>query len=213
MALFQKKPHVSSSAPLYTLGLNKTILVVGLGNIGKDYENTRHNIGFETINDFIKLQNFPEWVNKRDLKAHITSGNIGSARVIAARPTTFMNLSGAAVQAVENFYKINPTDIVVIHDELDIPFGQIRTRLGGGSAGHKGVESVSERIGPDYYRIRIGIGSEQSAKIDSANFVLDKFNPDELNQMDLLKREVNSMLTEFIVGGTMPNETRRFVFE
>src|SRR3989344_602311 len=168
MALFQKKPDVSNSAPLYTIGLNKSLLIVGLGNPGKDYVDTRHNIGFASVDNFVKQHELSDWVEKRDLKCLHSSGMVGDKRVIVIKPTTFMNLSGAAVGAVAHFYKINPADIVVIHDELDVPFGQIRSRQGGGPAGHNGIKSIIERVGEDFGRIRIGIANDHSGQLDSA---------------------------------------------
>ena len=138
MALFQKKPVVESVMPLYSLSSNKTILIVGLGNIGAEYEGTRHNIGFAALDAFAESNDFPAWVNKKDLKAEITQATLGDTRVILAKPTTFMNESGQAVQAIANFYKIGAEHIIVVHDELDIDFGQIRCRVGGGAAGNNG---------------------------------------------------------------------------
>src|SRR5579864_8169679 len=142
MPFLQKKPQVSSSLPLYTLGLQKTTLIVGLGNVGQQYIGTRHNIGFHCLEAFAKATEFPDWIEKKDLKGQLTSQTLGDRRVILMKPTTMMNLSGEAVQATANFYKIAPQDIVVVHDELDIDFGQIRTRVGGSDAGHNGVKSI-----------------------------------------------------------------------
>lgn len=211
MALFQKKPDVSNSAPLYTLGLNKSLLIVGLGNPGKDYDNTRHNIGFACVDHFVEQQKMPGWVNKRDLKCSLSSGMVGDKRIIVIKPTTFMNVSGAAVQMTAHFYKINPADVLVIHDELDIPFGQIRSRREGSAAGHNGIKSIIERLGEDFGRIRIGIGNDNTSKIDNADFVLTKFNRDELGQMPNLLREVNSMINEYMFGGELPHDTRSFL--
>lgn len=143
MALFFRKPDTESTAPLYTLGLNKTVLIVGLGNIGKDYVGTRHNIGFECVDNLAKALELQDWTSKKDLKCQISIGKAADQRIILAKPSTLMNLSGEAVQALMHFYKIPASDLLVVHDELDIPFGQIRTRIGGGSAGHNGIKSVT----------------------------------------------------------------------
>lgn len=211
MALFQKKPQTSSSAPLYTLGLNKTILVVGLGNPGKKYDQTRHNVGFACLDEFTKQHDLSGWVEKKDLKILEASGNIGGTRIIAMKPTTFMNLSGEAVQATMHFYKLTPGSIIVVHDELNIVFGQIRTRLGGSDAGHNGVKSLIQYIGEDFNRIRVGIGNEAAGQFDSADFVLAKFTKEEKAQIPKLTREVNSLLTEFVAGGTLSHDTRSFL--
>lgn len=211
MALFQKKPDTSSSAPLYTLGLNKTILVVGLGNPGKEYEGTRHNIGFECIEYLANKLDFGSWIEKKDMKCQIVSGTVNGSRVILVKPLTFMNLSGQAVQAVMHFYKIPNNEVIVVHDELDVPFGQIRTRQAGGSAGHNGIKSLIQHIGEDFGRIRIGINNEIADKQDSAEFVLTRFNKEEASQMDSLKREVTAILSEYMHGNALASDTRSFL--
>jgi peptidyl-tRNA hydrolase, PTH1 family len=211
MALFQKKPQVNSSAPLYSLGLNKSVLIVGLGNPGREYDKTRHNVGFACVDAFIENQELSAWVQKKDLKCLESTGTIGSTRVVVIKPTTFMNNSGEAVQAVSNFYKIPLDQIVAVYDELAIPFGQIRMRQGGESAGHNGVKSLIQHIGKDFGRIRVGVSNEHADKADSADFVLAKFSKDELAEMPNLTREVNSILTEYLYGTGLPHDTRSFI--
>ena len=211
MGLFQKKPQVSNSAPLYTLGLHKTILVAGLGNIGKKYDKTRHNVGFSCVDEFVKLNDFGGWLEKKDLKCNLASGTIGSTRVIIIKPNTYMNNSGESVQLAAHFYKINPASILVLHDELAIDFGQIRTRQGGSDAGNNGVKSVIQHIGPDFPRIRIGIANEISEKADNADFVLGKFTQSEEAKIPDLTREVVSIMTEFIASGELPHDTRNVI--
>lgn len=211
MALFQKKPQVSSSAPLYSLGLSKTILIVGLGNPGKKYDLTRHNIGFGCVDAFVNSQELGVWVQKKDLKCLESTGTIGSTRVIVIKPTTFMNNSGEAVQAVSHFYKVPPEQIVAVYDEVAIPFGQIRTRVGGESAGHNGVKSLIQNIEKDFGRVRIGISNEHTPQADTADFVLSKFSKDEQAQLDNLTREVNAILTEYLYGSALPHDTRSFI--
>jgi PTH1 family peptidyl-tRNA hydrolase len=212
MAWLQKKPQIGDAVNFYSIGLNKTLLLVGLGNPGKEYDMTRHNIGFDCLNAFVeKTDEMEDWVAKKDLKCLMSSGRISGARVIAIKPTTFMNLSGEAVQAVANFYKIHPDNIVVIHDELDIDFGQIRLRVGGSSAGHNGIKSVTQHMGEQYGRIRVGIGPKKPAKISSEDFVLQKFSASEQEQLPNLRREVNAILSEYVFGGQLANETRSFL--
>src|ERR1700741_4377302 len=141
MALFQKRPDASSHLPVYSLGLTKNVLIVGLGNVGKQYDGTRHNIGFAAIDELAARQDFDPWIEKKDLKCLLTSNTIGDSRVILIKPTTFMNLSGEAIQAVMHFYKIPLQQVLVVHDELDIPFGQIRMRIGGSAAGNNCFKS------------------------------------------------------------------------
>lgn len=211
MALFQKKPQVGHSIQYYTLGQNKSVLIVGLGNIGREYDGTRHNIGFEAIDHFVSKQDFPGWVEKKDLKCYLTSGQLGETKVYVMKPTTFMNLSGQAVRAVVDFYKINPQSVVVVHDELDIPFGQVRTRTGGSPAGHNGIKSVSGTIGEQYGRVRIGIGPKLHEQQDSADFVLAKFSKEQETQIPYLLQETTAILSEYVYGGQLPNETRSFI--
>jgi PTH1 family peptidyl-tRNA hydrolase len=187
------------------------LLIVGLGNKGKKYDGTRHNVGFVCADRFVEKMDLGSWVEKKDLKSQLASGNIGDSRVIVIKPTTFMNLSGTAVQATAHFYKIPLDQIVVVHDELDIPFGQIRTRMGGSSAGNNGIKSIIEHVGEDFGRVRIGIANKQSAKQDSADFVLDKFNKSESTQLSALTKEVTAILSEFAYGGQLLAETRSFI--
>jgi PTH1 family peptidyl-tRNA hydrolase len=212
MALFQRKPQISDPKSFYTVGLNKTILLVGLGNPGKEYTHTRHNVGFICLDSFVdKTDEMEDWMVKKDLKCQLSSGRIGDARVLAIKPTTFMNLSGEAVQAVVNFYKVPQDQILVLHDELDVDFGQIRLRQGGSSAGHNGIKSVSQHLGEDYGRVRIGIGPKRPAKISSEDFVLQKFSEEEQGQLANLTQEVNAILSEYVYGGQLPHETRNFL--
>jgi PTH1 family peptidyl-tRNA hydrolase len=212
MSLFQRLPQASNPKAFYTIGLNKTVLIVGLGNPGKEYDNTRHNIGFECIDTFAAKNDFPGWINKKDLKSELAQSTLNGTRVLLVKPTTFMNLSGEAVQAVMQFYKIPDSQVVVVHDELDIDFGTIRTRLGGSAAGHNGIKSIIECIGEDFGRIRVGVGPKKPKTMDSANFVLCRFNDDEHEQLPALKQEVSAIISEFIYGdGQLPVDTRSFI--
>jgi PTH1 family peptidyl-tRNA hydrolase len=212
MAWLQRRPQVSDPTMYYSVGLNKTIILVGLGNPGKEYSLTRHNAGFLCLDTFVSQNDeMADWIQKKDLKALISTGRLGDKQVIAMKPTTFMNLSGEAVQSVANYYNILPADIVVVHDELDIDFGQIRLRTGGSSAGHNGIKSVSQHIGEDYGRIRIGVGPKHPARIKSEDFVLQKFSAGEKEQLPNLVREVNSIISEFLYGSGLPQDTRSFL--
>ncbi|MDB5164620.1 MAG: aminoacyl-tRNA hydrolase [Candidatus Saccharibacteria bacterium] len=196
----------------YTVGQNKTVLLVGLGNPGAEYDLTRHNVGFLALDEFVsKTDGMDDWMVKKDLKCYFTSGRVGETRVLAIKPTTFMNLSGEAVQAVAHFYKVHPDQTVVLHDELDIDFGQIRMRVGGSSAGHNGIKSVTQHIGENYGRIRIGVGPKKPEKIKSEDFVLQKFSVEEQGQLPNLTREANAILSEYLFGTELPHDTRHFI--
>jgi len=212
MALFQKQPTSTDKQALFSIGLTKTVLIVGLGNIGSEYYKTRHNIGFEVIDALVSSRmELSDWQDKKNFKAHFSLGQFGETRAIVIKPTTLMNLSGDAVQAVSNFYKIAPSQVLVVHDELDIEFGQIRTRVGGASAGHNGVQSIIDQIGENFSRVRIGIGPKKPAKMDSADFVLAKFSKSQQELIGDLKKEVVSLLMEYMYSTQINNETRSFL--
>jgi PTH1 family peptidyl-tRNA hydrolase len=213
MALFTKKTaETSSNIPMYTVGSQTTLLIVGLGNPGKEYNGTRHNVGFDCIDAFVEAhEEFSSWIGHKDQQYVQTSAIFGGTRVIVIKPTTFMNLSGEAVRAVQHFYKIPIINTVVVYDELDIDFGQIRIRSGGESAGHNGIKSIIAQTDDSFGRIRIGINSPTRTKNDEKDFVLKKFSADEQKQLPSLKREIDSLLIEYIYRGNLLPETRSFL--
>jgi PTH1 family peptidyl-tRNA hydrolase len=212
MALFQRNPSNNEKAAYFSIGLNKTALIVGLGNIGREYNQTRHNVGFEAVDALLDTRDeLSDWQDKKNFKVHFSMGQFADTRIIVIKPTTLMNLSGEAVLAVANFYKITPSNILVVHDEIDVNFGQIRTRVGGSSAGHNGVNSIINLLGENFNRLRIGIGPKTPAKIDSADFVLGKFKKAELDKTDDLRRESVAIMIEYIFNGQINHETRSFL--
>jgi PTH1 family peptidyl-tRNA hydrolase len=212
MSLFQRRPQTSNPTQFYSVGLNKLILIAGLGNPGKEYDDTRHNIGFVSVDAFAKTNEFPAWRLQKDMKCSLTQVTMNDTRVILMKPTTFMNLSGEAVQAVMSFYKVPPTQVLVVHDELDIDFGIIRTRAGGTAAGHNGIKSIIDHLGENFGRVRIGIGPKKPATIDSADFVLKKFTKPQLEHMPELTREAAAIMSEFVYSpGQLPADTRNFL--
>ena len=211
MALFQKRPQLSDPIQYTTLSLNKTLLIVGLGNPGEEYAHTRHNVGFMCLDDFAAKNDFQPWIAKKDLKCELSQATLGDTRVLLVKPQTFMNLSGEAVQAVQHFYKLGNEQTVVVHDELDVHFGQIRMRTGGSAAGNNGVKSVSQHIGEAYARVRIGIGPKKPEQMDTADFVLQDFSKAEQEKLPALLREVNALLSEYAYGAGFTPETRSFL--
>lgn len=213
MALFHRREQEQNEA-LYTVGVNTTLentkLIVGLGNIGAKYDLTRHNVGFYCLDSLAEAEN-GSWSDKKSLKSLICDLKISSSRIILCKPTTFMNLSGEAVQAVQHYFKISNENTLVVYDDLDVNFGQIRTRVGGGSAGHNGMKSLIQHIGEDFGRIRVGIGNEFSDKLDSADFVLQKFSKTEQEKLKLLSNEVTSVINEAVFGGSLAADTRSFI--
>ena len=211
MGLFVRRNNDSESQPLYNTVHDRVVLIVGLGNIGKEYVGTRHNIGFACLENFAEQHSFPAWIEKRDLRCQITERVEGSTKVILLKPTTYMNESGQAVMSVQRYFKIANTDTVVVHDELDIDFGQIRARVGGGSAGNNGIKSLIQHCGADFKRIRIGVRNELLDKMDSADFVLAKFNKEEQASLPELMREVSALLSEYTATHELPHDTRNFL--
>lgn len=156
--------------------LHPSFLLVGLGNPGQRYAQTRHNIGFRCI-DFLAQQNSIELARKR-FAAKLGEGSIGEEHVILAKPQTFMNDSGKAVQPISHWFKVAPERILVIYDDLDLPIGRLRLRPGGSSGGHRGINSIITDTGnQDFNRLRIGIG--RPAQGDPIDYVLNAFSPDE----------------------------------
>ena len=123
-----------------------TKLIVGLGNIGKEYQGTRHNSGFMAVDEYAKANGFPEWQEKTKFKAYVTEDFVAGKKVILAKPTTLYNLSGESVRALKDFYKLTNKDITIVHDELDLPFGTVKSKQGGGSAGSNGLKSIISHI-------------------------------------------------------------------
>lgn len=137
--------------------------------------------------------------------------NLGDSRVILCKPTAYMNNSGEAAKAVQHFYKVYNPQTLAVYDELAIPFGQLRTRLGGADAGHNGVKSLIAHTGEDFGRLRIGIGSENSGKADAANFVLSKFSKEEQAKLPLILREANSLINDYLFGEGLVSRTLNVV--
>ena len=217
MGWLQKRPQFQNPASFsYQVSLNKkSILLVGLGNYPKKYQGTRHNVGFDSLSYLIEnLSDFGSFSTKKDLKSEVAIGQMSDKRVIAIKPLTLMNNSGEAVLATLSFYKLKPSDILVIHDDLDINFGQIRIRTGGSSAGHNGVKSIIESLKTeDFKRLRVGIKNPEISKIDAKDFVLQKFNLEEQKSIKLLTNEVVSLITEYVSGDNeLNNETRSFIY-
>jgi PTH1 family peptidyl-tRNA hydrolase len=159
------------------------ILLVGLGNPSHNSQDNRHNVGFKVI-DAINKQ-FRLSKQKPKFKGLLTTGTIDNQKIYAIKPLTFMNNSGICIRELIEYFKINPKDIIVFHDDLDINLGKIQAKFGGGSAGHHGVESIDKFIGTEYSRVRIGIGRPDKSGV-AAEHVLNDFNEDEKNHINNL---------------------------
>ena len=178
-------------------------LIVGLGNPGAKFIHTRHNLGFEVVEELVrkangKWQMANGWQTEKKFKADICKGE----EVIIAKPLTFMNLSGMAVEPIASYYKIPVENIIVIHDELDLPLGHIKIRIGGSGAGHHGIESVMEKLGDEkFIRVRLGIsnwhaisGEHKHAAFQAEKFVVDNFVDNEKSKVKaMIKRSVKAV--------------------
>ncbi|MBU2542647.1 aminoacyl-tRNA hydrolase [Patescibacteria group bacterium] len=152
-------------------------LIVGLGNPGKTYEKTRHNVGFVVLDKLREELNSSDWSLSKKFNAETSGCVVKGEKIILAKPMTFMNASGQTVQMIAHFYKITPKEIIVVHDDKDLKLGDVRMQEDKSSAGHNGVQSIIDHIGTQKFtRIRIGISSENEKRMDdTAKFVLSKF--------------------------------------
>ncbi len=171
-------------------------LLIGLGNIGREYELTRHNFGFLLLDQIV--EDYGLVAQSKKFKSEVFLGTIDDKKVIALKPQTFMNLSGAAVLAAASFYKIAPKNIVVFHDDLDLAPAKIKVKIGGGNAGHNGLKSIDEAIGKDYMRLRLGIGRPQNAEFETADYVLGKFNRDEMELVKKTNEKISDLIGELL---------------
>ncbi len=165
-------------------------LVVGLGNPGKEYANTRHNVGarvLETVRGELAGAGggFDDFRRNDEFRAAVSEGRLGGTKVVLMLPQTYMNESGAAVQPAARFWKVEPAEVLVVYDDKDLPLGKLRIRAGGSAGGHNGMRSVIERMGTeDLPRLRVGIGASGGSRIaDAAKFVLGKFAPGERDKI------------------------------
>jgi peptidyl-tRNA hydrolase, PTH1 family len=172
-------------------------LLVGLGNPGSRYENTRHNIGFMALDQIAEHLNTSVWRSK--FQADITEATIDDTKVILLKPQTFMNLSGQSVGEVCRFYKILPQDVIVFHDELDLNPGKVRVKSGGGHAGHNGLRSLHQHIGAEYKRVRIGIGHPGDKDLVT-QYVLGAFSKADDDWIVPLLRNISENLGELVKG-------------
>jgi PTH1 family peptidyl-tRNA hydrolase len=176
----------------------RNVLIVGLGNPGVRYANTRHNVGFHCLDRLAEKYGWS--FSRQQAKAILASGTRYGLKITLAKPMTYMNLSGQSVASVAHFYKIDPQDILVICDDLDLPVGRIRLRPGGGSAGHKGTESIIQSLGTDAFpRLRIGIGRPEHA--EAVNYVLGRFTEADAITMSRVYDRAVDAVSVFLTEG------------
>ncbi len=181
-------------------------LIIGLGNPGPEYQNTRHNFGFMALDHFQAEAGFPAWQEK--FQSLASEGQINNEKIILAKPQTFMNLSGQAVRTIAAFYKIPAADILVVHDDIDLPLGALRLAQNSGSAGHNGIRSIIENLGTqNFSRLRLGIKTEKAGSfwklfkrsIPAEKFVLQNFSAAEkpiVEEITKKSGEVIRLITE-----------------
>lgn len=159
------------------------LLLVGLGNPGPSYKGHRHNIGFMAVEAIAARHGFGPW--RARFQGEVCEGRLGDDKVVALKPQTYMNLSGQAVGEAMRFYKLTPAQVYVLHDELDLPAGKLRVKIGGGHGGHNGLRDIDSHIGKDYWRIRLGIG-HPGDKEKVTGYVLSDFAKSERVWLDPL---------------------------
>jgi PTH1 family peptidyl-tRNA hydrolase len=172
-------------------------IFVGLGNPGAKYARNRHNIGFMVVDEIATDHGFTLW--KSQFQGQVSSGNLGSEKVLLLKPTTFMNLSGQAVGEAMRFYKLTPADVTVFHDELDLAPSKVRVKMSGGHAGHNGLRSIHQHIGEHYRRVRLGIG-HPGHKDRVAGYVLSDFAKAEAGWLDDVTRGCSDGAKELASG-------------
>jgi PTH1 family peptidyl-tRNA hydrolase len=177
-------------------------LVVGLGNPGKEYARNRHNVGF-MVADLLAQRVGAKFARHRRAVADVAEGRLGfqGPKLVLAKPLTYMNLSGGPVAALAQFYKVPPGQVIAVHDELDLPYGQLRMKCGGGEGGHNGLRSMSKSLGTkDYVRVRVGIGRPPGRQ-DPADYVLSDFSAVERKELEFLVDRAADVVEAVVTRG------------
>ena len=186
-----------------------TLMIVGLGNPGPEYARTRHNAGFMVIDLLAENLRVSYWKDEAGAKVGLV--RLGDDDLVLAKPQTFMNISGKAVRKLADAYGVDPTDVIIVHDDLDLPEETVRVKRGGGHGGHNGLRSVNEQMGADYIRVRVGIGRPPGRQ-DPADFVLQPMRADAEERLEgvvphaaqavlhVLERGVESAMQEYNAG-------------
>lgn len=172
-------------------------IILGQGNPGADYATSRHNLGFMVLDAFAQAHDL-NFQAKPKFKADLAEFNHNGDKILLVKPTTFYNDTGQTARALLDFYKLDPTNLLIVHDELALPFGVIRTRLGGSDAGNNGVKSINRAIGPATARLRLGIWNDQRERIDDASFVLSRLSQAEAQQWPSIRQRACDLIDHFL---------------
>ncbi len=176
-----------------------TVFVIGLGNPGKKYAHTRHNFGWLTLDALHMEWQASEWHQEKKFQVEVSEALLQGRKILLVKPQTFMNNSGECVRAILGFHKALPKDIIVLHDEVDIPFGKIKTTVSSRAAGHNGVKDIIDKLGTqDFCRLRLGVGKSANPHISTADHVLQNFSPEEEKELPHLFEQIESLLKEVL---------------
>ncbi|MDA1208822.1 MAG: aminoacyl-tRNA hydrolase [bacterium] len=180
--------------------MKPSLVIIGLGNSGKSYEKTRHNAGFWGLDTLSEAYGVGEWEDKQKFIAHIQEARIVTIPVLLVKPQTYMNLSGNCVRKIVDFFKLDPSNqVLVISDDIDLPLGDVRLREKGGPGTHNGLKSICEQIGEVYPRIRIGLG-DSPAGSDLASWVLSVPSAEDMKVLNDTLAGLPEMVKEFVLG-------------
>lgn len=174
-------------------------IILGQGNPGPNYSTSRHNFGFAVLNAYAERRDL-SFQPKPRFKADIAEFQVDQDKVLLVKPTTFYNETGQSARALLDFYKTPAEDLLIVHDELALPFGVIRSRFGGSDAGNNGVKSINQAVGSSTARLRLGIWNEQRDVMDDASFVLSRFSADETEKIPVVITKAGQLIDDFVAG-------------
>lgn len=180
-------------------------LIVGLGNPGAQYALTRHNVGFMVVDRLAEQAGCS--ISRARFGALVGDGTLAAQKVLLLKPQTFMNLSGRSLEQAVRYYDVLLENVVVIHDDVDLPFGRMKLKQGGGHAGHKGLKSIDQVLGTDYVRVRLGVG-RPPGRMEVANFVLSAFSTQEREELDFLIGDAADAVRMILDEGLVPAMNR-----
>lgn len=187
--------------------MKPSLVIVGLGNPGKQYEHTRHNVGFQAMDHLAKAWEGGDWEEKQKFAARTCEARLITVPILLVKPTTFMNLTGESVRKLVDFFKLDATQqILMVSDDIDLPLGEVRLRMKGGPGTHNGLKSVVDTLGEDFPRIRIGIGTQPQGQ-DLAAWVLSAMTKEEAAALEGSYAKLPEMIREYVMQ-TSPTSPR-----